>query len=283
MGAADRGGHRRPPGTRHGRMTARRPPRVSPRRSRPGDVGRLRGRGGPPARPAASPSTRRRGSGTAARSVRCQRRWAPGERSVRSASIATVIPSASRPSTANRDGRFERGHPGVERGGPAGDPLRDPQASAHRQWRGVGRVGARDRDHAARDEPLGPPLDGDELGEDVGRRSGRVDRDLEVDGHRSGPHDGAEPERRSAPEVLGRRPVAEDQPADRPDVVVPAERLGDRVELPLTDDHATGRVGQQVPGPVGAPRSVRRRGGCRRDRRDSRRRPPAAPGTVGRS
>ena len=55
---------------------------------------------------------------------------------------------------------------------------------------------------------------------------------VDVDRHQPGSPvgDGHEPERRSAAEPFGGRPVAQDQRADRPGVVGAVERLGDRLE-----------------------------------------------------
>ncbi len=52
--------------------------------------------------------------------------------------------------------------------------------------------------------------------------------------------DRAEPERRSVAESLGRRPVAQDQLADRAGVIGRIERLGDGIEDALPDPDAAG-------------------------------------------
>ena len=154
-------------------------------------AGRPRGRAARPGRPAAWPSTRRRGTGAAGRCEGATRSRVPASAVTRPRVDADLTPSASLPATANRASGLESRHLRVERRRPAGDPLLDPESRS--RWRAAGRtVRSIDTDDAAGDQPRRPALDIDELREHVGRRAGderpRVSRSMAI---RRGPRDGA--------------------------------------------------------------------------------------------
>jgi hypothetical protein len=76
----------------------------------------------------------------------------------------------------------------------------------------------------------------------------------------STPGEGSKPEGRSAAELLGRRPVAQDQTAHDARVIRSLERFGDGRESALPDLDLDSRIGKQVLRPEGAI------AGCNEDR-----------------
>ena len=81
------------------------------------------------------------------------------------------------------------------------------------------------------------------------------------------------------PEALGRRPVAKDQLADGAGMLTVVERFRDRVERPVADPDAAGRVGEEVAGPGCVCRTRPRRGPT--DRRRRTRPSPGGPAPCG--
>ena len=187
---------------------------------------------------AAIDSNMRKRSGSPIRS--CQRSRVAGPSAISEASISMRDRRRGPDrSAANRPVGLEGGHPRLERrwiGRATRCAIRSPRADGRRSP-GSSRSTGRCRCAMSHSGYCSTAAS---CGEDVRGRAGDVDRDLELESdapcsrwaHR------AEPERRSAPEILGRRPVAEDQGPDGPDVVVPAERLGERVEGPLAGHDA---------------------------------------------
>ena len=136
----------------------------------------------------------------------------------------------------------------------AGHGLRDPQPRAGRQRTGIEPL---DADDARGDEPVRVALDVGQRGEDLGRRPADARLDLDRDRHRPARRQRPEPERRSVAEAFGRRPVAQDQAADRPSVIGRRERFGERVEGPVARSDVAGRIGEQVRRPGRVDRSGR--------------------------